>query len=335
MKKKASAPKVDVGQVDDLIFDVSGLLYRTYFAAKAVPFKRKSSLFTEEEEGNDKGDLPSFALHTALISMSKFFKQFKPGRVVACFDRPNNWRKQYMTSDLSVSQRGYKAQRRVGMTATQKKEYYELLDHMAEFERLLESETGIITLACDGLEADDCIAGWAQRHPERNKVIMTTDSDMSQLINPTTNVCNYKTGEIVVIEDPKFFLFEKAFRGDKADNIVSAYPGIRTTKLKQIYQDSYALANVLKEKVAVPDVMDVEVLVEDIFNENMLLMDLSAQPPAIRKKIDRTIDEELAKTKRFDYWKFSAFCTERKMQAVLNSLQALRPMLVGGYDNVR
>jgi hypothetical protein len=323
-------------KTDHLIFDVSGLLYRTYFTAKAVPQRKKAGLFEDDDEdSNPKDDLASFALHTALMSMNKYFKQFKPDRVIACFDRPNNWRKQYMASELSVSKRPYKGNRRQGMSDAQQAEYFKLLEHMAEFESLLEHETGIITLANDGLEADDCIAGWIQRHPTARKVIMTNDSDMSQLIDDNTSVCNFTSGKIVECDDPKYFLFEKTFRGDTADNIASVMPGIRSTKIRKAFEDPFTLANILGEQYIAPSNPDQSLLVRDAFEENQLLMDLTKQPQSIRKKIDKTIDEELSKTKKFDFWKFSAFCTERKLNNILTSIQTFRPMLVGGYHNVR
>lgn len=319
-------------QVDNLIFDVSGLLYRTYYKSKSQPtYRVKGSL--DEEDDDNQADAAGLALHSALNSMLKFFNMFKPNRVVACFDRPNNWRKQYMASKLSISARQYKGTRRQNQTEAQKRDFQNFIEHAQEFERLLQEETGILTLAGDMLEADDCISGWTQRFHDQRNIIASNDSDMQQLITDTTDVCNFTSGELVECPDPKYFLFEKTFRGDTADNIVSTYPGIRSTRLKKAYDNPYDLANLLAEPYVTPT--GEQLTVRDILEENQLLIDLSKQPPAIRKLIDRTIDDELAKTKRFDFWKFSAFCNRNKLKHISSNLQTFRPLLVGGYSNVR
>jgi hypothetical protein len=317
--------------VDDLIFDVSGMLYRTFHALQKQPGISTPRRGLLEDDENEMMDPASLALHSALMSMNKSFKQFKPKRVVACFDRPNNWRALYMKSDLSVTGVPYKGNRRQDMTPAQQAQYFKLLDHMKEFETLLGEQTGIITVAGKSLEADDCIAGWVQANPSRQKVVMTLDSDLSQLIDSTTSVCNFKTGEIVVCEDPKYLLFEKTFRGDSSDNIASAVPRIRKTKIQQAYTDPYTLSNILNGEHVTK--RGDTILVSDVIDENQLLMDLTKQPPEIRVLIDKAIDSALNKTKRFDYWGFAKFCKERKLTKISESLQTFRPLLVGGYGS--
>lgn len=317
-------------QVDNLIFDVSGMIYRTFHAGLKTQLRRSSSLFDDDEDEDQLAvDHAGYALHSALMSMRKYFEMFSPSRVVACFDRPDNWRKQYMNSDLSVTKLKYKGNRRQNQTEAQQALFARLIDHMQEFESLLDNETGIITLARPMLEADDCIAGWVQRFPHQRNVIASNDSDMVQLITSTTSVCNLTSSKLVECADPKYALFEKTFRGDSADNIANAYPGIRSTKLAKAYTDPYLLANILEEKYVSPT--GIECKVGDVIEENQLLMDLTKQPPHIRRLINETIDAELAKTKRLNFWKFSAFCNQRKLKEIGASLPTLRPLLAGGY----
>lgn len=309
------------------------MLYRTFHSLQKQPgtsAPRRGILDDPDEEFLDPASL---ALHSALMSMNKSFKQFKPSRVIACFDRPNNWRKLYTGSDLSVTGVPYKGNRRQEMTPTQQEQYYKLLDHMKEFEDLLQEQTGIVTVAGKGLEADDCIAGWVQNNPSRRKVIMTLDSDISQLIDETTSVCNFKTGELVVCDDPKYLLFEKTFRGDSSDNIPSAVPRIRETKIRKAYEDPYTLTNILQGDHVTRSGKIVPV--SAVIEENQLLMDLTKQPPEIRALIDQAIDKAVNKTKRFDYWGFAKFCKERKLTKIQDSLPTFRPLLVGGYGNGR
>ncbi len=321
--------------IDNLLFDVSGLLYRTFHATQRVSLKRSSlaGMDDDDDENVATEQHSSVAIQAALNSMQTYFQKFKPRRVIACFDRPGNWRKQYMSSELSIAKREYKGNRRQNFSPAQQANYHKLLEHMAEFEKLLENETGIITLAAKLLESDDCIAGFVQRFPTERNVIASNDSDMSQLITETTSVCNLSSGELVVCEDPAFFLFEKTFRGDTADNIMNIYPGIRTEKLRQAQTDAYLLANILAEKHTTPD--GVSVTVGDLWEENKLLIDLSKQPEFIRDLINSTVDVGMSKTKRFDYWKFAAFCKKHKLNAVMDRLPTLKPLLSGGYKHAK
>lgn len=329
---------------DNLIFDVSGMIYRTFHASKKAPTysSRRSSLL-EDTQSDDTG-AAGLALHAALQSMNKYCKQFHPKRVVACFDRPNNWRKMYMKSDRAISKLPYKGQRRQNQTAAQAKEFAELIDHMKQFEEMLRNETAIITLAADSLEADDCIAGFVQMFPDEVNIIMTNDSDMTQLTTGTTTVCNFTSGKLIECEDPKYFLFEKAMRGDKSDNILNLLPGIRTTRLKKAYEDSYEMANLMSEQVAYlgasvdllladgdSDAPPIVTLVSELLAENMLLMDLTLQPPEIRDLINSTITSDLARTRTYNYWKIAAFCTKQKLTRISEDLKSFRPLFSGGY----
>jgi len=200
--------------VDNLIFDVSGMLYRTYHALKASGGKggpRRSALDSDDEDDTTPA-LAGMALHSALMSMNKSYKQFQPKRVVACFDTPGNWRKLYMASDLAISRLQYKGKRRQNQTPAQAADFEIFINHINEFQDLLTEMTGIVVLSAPLLEADDCIAGWTQLYPDEVNVVLTGDSDMHQLITDTTHICDYKTAELVKIDDPAYYVFEKCFR---------------------------------------------------------------------------------------------------------------------------
>jgi 5'-3' exonuclease len=332
--------------VDNLIFDVSGMLYRTYHALQATGGKSgKSGIrkqILDEDDGDDLPDIGGMALHSALQSMNKSFKQFQPKRVVACFDTPGNWRKKYMESELAISRLKYKGNRRQNQTPAQQAAYFKFLEHINEFQELLAEMTGIIVLSAPLLEADDCIAGWVQAYPEEINVILTGDSDMHQLITEYTHVCDYKTAELIVMEDPAYYVFEKCFRGDmQSDNVASAYPGIRSTRLQKAYVNKFELANILEEQwfnpVAHPIPAEDEepqiIKVKEILEENQMLIDLTKQPPAIRKLMDKVVTNNRNAVKKFDFWKFSAFCTRNKLVRISQDLQTFRPLLIGGYGH--
>ncbi len=317
--------------VDNLIFDVSGIIYRTYNALQSSPssYSNRNTLLGDDDEEDRAEMLSKLALHAALNSMQKYFNMFKPKRVVACFDRSNSWRKIYMGSSQAVSVLPYKGNRRQNQTPAQKEAYEKLITHMKEFEQLLRDESGVIILAADMLEADDCVAGFVQYHNTEINVIATNDSDMSQLITPTTHVCNLTSGELVECEDPKFLVFEKIFRGDRTDNIMNIMPGVRKTVLQKAYTDQFTFANLMAEKFkpATGDPIDVA----DLFEENKLLIDLTNQPPAIRDLMMRTVKEGVERTRTFNFWKFANYCKRHKLNNIHDNLNTFRPLLKGGY----
>jgi RNase H-fold protein (predicted Holliday junction resolvase) len=332
-------------QVDNLIFDVSGMIYRTFHASKKAPVYRRRNFLDEGTPEQDVDGGIGIAMHAALQSMNKYTKQFRPRRVIACFDRPNNWRKLYMKSSAAISKLPYKGQRRQNQTPAQAKEFAELIDHMVQFEQMLRDETGIITLAANKLEADDCIAGFVQMFPTERNIIMTNDSDMTQLTTEYTTVCNFTSGKLIECEDPNYFLFEKAMRGDKSDNILNILPGIRSTKLQKAWESPYDMANLMSEVVVhlggPATLLDdnttdsspttAPVLVGQLLEENMLLMDLTKQPEVIKQLMVDTITADLARTRAYNFWKISTFCTKHKLNRIVEDLKNFRPLFSGGY----
>lgn len=322
---------------DNLIFDVSGLLYRTYYGAVATSSRPKHLLMLDDEDEDHMSkseEIAGYALHTAMSSMQKYFNLFKPSRVIACFDRPGNWRAAYTASDLSVSRVPYKGHRRQNQTEQQKIDHKNFMLHVQEFEQVLHEQTGIVVLAGKGLEADDCIAGFVQTHADQQNVIVTGDSDMFQLITENTKVWSLGADQWAECPDPKYYLFEKIFRGDRSsDNIPSAYPRLRADKIKKAYVDTYTLNNLLNE----PYVTDygVTVLVSDMWHENQLLIDLTKQPELIRDRMHKLCTDQLQKSKRFDYWGFMRFCKTRKLNKIMENMLSFRPLLIGGYEHVR
>ena len=134
-------------------------------------------------------------------------------------------------------------------------------------------------LSYEKIEADDLISNFIQLHPNDVVIILSTDNDFVQLLNDNVFIYNsmddriisnkcvldsekkrplyftLKEGKISVPkEQPKelteltpyndwvdYALFMKCIRGDKSDNIFSAYPGIRekSTKNKVGIRDAF------------------------------------------------------------------------------------------------
>lgn len=304
---------------DYLVFDISNLLYRAFYAQK----------------DEDSETVNGMAIHIALTTLNKYYKQYKPKkRVVMTFDR-SSWRKEYTASEQCLSKKPYKGNRRQDLTPAQQQKYAEFQAHLLEFENLIKEHTSIVTLFCDRLEADDLMAGFVQHHPNDEIVIITADSDIAQL---------FKHDNVIIISpatdkpqsldkydnDPEFYLFQKCVRGDSTDNIQSAYPRVRQTRIKEIYEDArdkdgYKFVQFMKETWR--DHQGTEYLVEHMFKENQILIDLEKQPADIRELMFSTITAELERSKQFSLFHFMKFLGKHELNKIKESIDNFVPML--------
>lgn len=306
---------IDMGnRPKDLVFDISNVLYRTYFAAAKKEAETAAGM----------------ALHTAFTTLNKYFKQEQPDRVVMAFDR-SSWRKVYTASDDCVSKLKYKGTRRQDMTPRERQQFMEFLAHLKEFEQMIRDFTKIIPLAADGLEADDLMSGWVESHPEHDQVIITTDSDMSQLlrmshvriVSPATNKDDATLEKFD--NNPDYYLFQKCVRGDKTDNVQSAYPGVRETRIKKAYTDPYEFEQMMDVTWKNHDgrIMSVR----ELYQENRLLIDLSRQPDEIKEKIAETIFEAETAKRKYQHFKVLKFCGKHDLKRIVEGIDNYIPML--------
>ena len=82
-----------------LLFDAGNILYRTFYAHK----------------GEDDITVAGLAANTALLTLNKYFKLYKPDKVVMAFNR-HSWRKDYTAEGNCISVKPYKGNRRLNMT---------------------------------------------------------------------------------------------------------------------------------------------------------------------------------------------------------------------------
>lgn len=307
-----------------IIFDISNLLYRAFYANKSA----------------DDVTAAGMAHHMALMSLNKYFRQFRPDKVIMAFDRPNNWRKQYTSTDACLSQKPYKGNRRQTMTPTERAKFEAFVEHLAEFEDMMRVHTSVVCLAEPGLEADDLIAGVVQTYTDDTVIVVSADRDMVQLLKyPNVQLIDPASGKDRRKEfdrplnmskhayggDADLFIFNKCLRGDTGDNVGSAYPRIRTTKILECYEDPYKYTNLMNETWT--DQNGREMRVGDVFKENRLLMDLSAQPPEIRQQIAETIKRETANPGNFSMFHFLKFCGKYDLKNIAKSIEQFVPLL--------
>lgn len=309
-----------------LLLDITNLLYRTFYAHKS----------------EDDLTIAGLAQHTGLVMLNKMFRDYTPHKMIMCFDR-RSWRKDYTESDECISQKPYKGNRRQKMTPKEKEKYQQFLKHLDSFETLIRDHTSIITLADEGLEADDLIAGAVQilsdpqlspidddDQSSNELIVVSADKDLIQLLGyPNTTLIDPNTGKKRTLQewdnDVDWFMFEKCIRGDRGDNVQSAKPNIKVNRLKRAYQDSYQYANLMNETWTMPDGR--EVRVKDLYNENKLLMDLHEQPEYIQKRMFKTILQGLENPGHFSYFHFMKHLGQFELKKIAEQAETFIPML--------
>lgn len=258
-------------------------------------------------------DRVGLAIHITITSIHKAWRDFNADHVVICLEG-RSWRKSFFPK--------YKLNRTVAREKLTENEQLEdelFFKVLNEIQSFMIERTNSTVIQHPELEADDLIAGWVQNHPNDEHVIISSDSDFAQLVS--TNVKQYngitdtlttingyfdgkgkpikekKTGKPKAPPDPKWLLFEKCIRGDKSDNVFSAYPGVRTKGSKnkvgllQAYADmdkkGYDWNCLMLQRWTDHEGREHRVL--DDYVRNRQLIDLSAQPDDVRKKIDETV----------------------------------------------
>ena len=291
-----------------------------------------------------KGDADTklgMAMHITLNSIKKAWKDFDGKHVVFCLEG-RSWRKDYYQP--------YKRNRqetRAAMTVREQEEdklFWETFDKFKDF---VTTKTNCTVLQNSRLEADDLIAGFIQGHPDDDHVIISTDSDFAQLISPKVKQYNGvadtltthegifdKKGKIVIdnktkkpkaVPNPAWLLFEKCIRGDTSDNVFSAYPGVRKTKMQEAFEDrnqkGFAWNNLMLQRWLDHEGKEHRVL--DDYERNKKLIDLTQQPDDIRNVIVETITNQITEPKSIDQVgiRLLKFCNLYDLQRVADNIQ--------------
>jgi hypothetical protein len=296
-----------------LVIDTNNILFRVFAAS------------SKHHTGTPPEEMAGLALHMSLSVMNKYVKKYRPDEIAVTFEGGNNWRKEYTKSSQCKSGHVYKANR------VKDDSMAPLFELLKSFEELVRNYTTIVCLSNPRLEGDDVFAGYVQRFTSiGDEVIgLSGDKDFVQLLkNPHFTLVNPDDGQprtvvdVCGVDDPLFFMFEKGIRGDRGDNVFSAYPRVQKKRLLKAFTDEYELAKLMNESWTFTDEetgVVKEHRVGDLFEENVLLMDLESQPDDIRKIIDETIDSALANRGKFSNFKFIGFCGKHGLQKIIDS----------------
>lgn len=307
-----------------LIIDANNILYRTFFA-----------------QINEAEDIViGMCHHSALWSMNKYYKEYPVDHIVMAFDS-YSWRKAY-TKDLSecVTYKKYKGTRRQNLTPSQQAKLDKFDEHIKEFAAIMKEQTSILVLQDNYLEADDLIAGYIQARPDDEHILISSDKDYMQLLGKNKMVLiDPDSGKPRSLkdwnDDPAYFMFEKCLRGDTSDNVMSAYPYLRSKRLEKAYTDEYERQAIMNHEFEVEytdadGILQKEkFLTSEVYDENEYLMSLEHQPPYIRKLIDKSIQNSIDNKGKFNYVAFLKFCGKYKLKNILDKIDNFVPMLAG------
>ena len=301
-----------------LIFDVANILFRVSAMQKNSPYSRDAT--TDE--------LVGLCMHISLQSIMKYYNKFQPDFVVFAFEGGNNWRKTYTTTEKS--RKDYKANRVID---PEMKHYYQLID---SFRVTMSAHTSICCLCIDTMEGDDVIAAYCQLYSNDNHeiTIVSGDRDFTQLLRlPGITLINPDNGKPRNTVDDKeyepdldYWIFKKCIRGDGGDNVPSAFPRVRETRIKKAYADQYERVNFMNEtwnEILLEQddkgndtTREVTYRVGDLFEQNIILMDLFKQPAHLREFLEEGVKIQVENIGSYSHFHFLRFLGEYNLQRV-------------------
>ena len=297
-----------------LIFDTANCLFRVAAA------NGKYNNGTPEEKAG-------LAMHVSLQVLNKHYLKYKPDELAVTFEGANNWRKAYTKSENCKSKRVYKANR---VKDPSMEPFFEL---MKSFENLVRNHSSLVCLSNPNLEGDDLFAGYVQRFAEQGDEVygVSGDKDFLQLLKyKNFYLINPDDGHPRAVDDADFFMYEKCFRGDSGDNVMSALPRVRKARLIKSRTDDFEYTSLMNEQWTVKDPETGEETTyktKELYEENKILMDLSYQPEHIRQIITETLDHELANHGKFSFFEFQKFCGKFGLTKIADNSTRIVEML--------
>ena len=276
-------------------------------------------------------------LHTMISMIKKACDKFKPDCLIACRDGNKSWRKEIYP--LYKANRIEKMNEKTPYEIEKEKHCKSIFEDVLL--KFINDNTNIPLLSYRNAEADDLIARFIALHPNDTVIILSTDNDFVQLLNDNVFIYNSMEERIIsnkcildadkktpikfVLKDGKvsvpkeqpqvvdeltpygdwveYALFTKCIRGDKSDNIFSAYPRVREKSTKKTIgmRDAFLDRNnkgfnwICFMKSTWTDAFGNEHLVETEYLNNKKIIDLNMIPEDLKNNIDEYIKEELSK----------------------------------------
>lgn len=281
------------------------------------------------------------AMHSALMSIRSQYNKHRPDQVAITFEGAQNWRKAHTRGERPepcISGRLYKGNR---VRDDSMIPYFELME---AFKQLAIDHTSLVVLQDPELEGDDVFSGYVRKFSALGDEVigLSDDKDFVTLLQLPNVKLVRPDGTFRGIDkdtklpiDPKFFMYEKAFRGDVGDNVLPAFPRVRTAKLKAAFDalqkgDTYLHSNLMNETWEFTDPSTGEsktFKVGDLYQENILLMDLiNGQPADIQAKIESVIDHAICHHGTFNLFQFQKFCGRFSLKRISEDVTNFIPL---------
>ena len=276
-------------------------------------------------------------LHLMFNMINKTCKKFNPDCLIACRDGNKSWRRdEYPMYKMN---RVEKLQERTPSEIEKDEALKDVFEN--EFLPFINDKTNVPLLSYPMAEADDLIATFIKHHPNDVCIILSTDNDFVQLLNDNVFIYNSMEDRIIsnkgiidsetikpllfelkngIVSVPKeqpkeitqmtpypdwveYALFTKCIRGDKSDNIFSAYPGVRekSTKNKIGLRDAFLDRNSRGYNWTTfmnstwDDPFGNKHIVKEEYEKNKKIIDLSNIRDDIKQQLDEYLNQELNK----------------------------------------
>lgn len=279
----------------NIVIDLNGIAFAVYHKAF----------------GNGSKFAKNLLIHQMIVTLNAVDKQFNPDGIIIATDSPYVWRRDIYPQ--------YKANRK----ANRDPNYDAIKDAISDTKNFFNQCTSIPVVAVDRCEADDIIAGVVELKEELANedelIIISADKDFIQLIRPGVRLYSPTQKVERECEDPKYALFEKCIRGDLGDNIFSAYPRVRSTKLKAAYNNPIDMANLLNEQVR-------GMKVDVTYQLNRNLIDLSRQPKEIKEAVNEKLKEAMNGYATYKQVGCLKFFGEHELVNLASELPAMKRM---------
>lgn len=221
-----------------LLIDIKNTLYRVAYASKS----------------SDEGILIMLRL------FSDWVKRFRPSGLVAAWDAPRDtvWRR-----DFNPGYKNRDSNRYVDDLGPR-------ISEMSEISKELFTHLGIRQLSRDRMEADDLIYACASALCPQDCVVISSDSDMTQMPFMLRNTSVYNAQKAQMAEGTN--ILAKAIAGDRSDS-VKGYDGIGKVKASRIINEQDYRRKFFNDRGW------------ETLRESMLLVDLQSCPFLLDNKI--------------------------------------------------
>ena len=265
-------------------------------------------------KGTDAWTKTGFAIHLTLSSAAKVFREHSGDHIVFALEGGRSWRK-----DIYPPYKRNREELKEAITDDQIEEDEMFFEAYADLVTFLSERSNCTVLEALGAEGDDMVAHWIDVHQNDEHIIISSDTDFYQLLRDNVTQYNGVTKQLHTITgvfedngkpvldkktklpkpavDPDWELFSKCIRGDKSDNIFSAFPGVREkgsknkVGMREAYADrdtkGYNWNNFMLQRWLDHNKNEHKVI--DDYQRNVNLVDLTRQPEEVKTIMNESI----------------------------------------------